>query len=52
MDPLKKKLVLSAQEELEALLWICFTSKYIFLSFFEKKMFDKFFFEKKCQNKI
>ena len=34
--------VLTAQEELEALLWICFTPRYIFL-IFKKKYFSRFF---------
>ena len=37
------RFVLIAQAELEALLWICFTPRYVFL-IFEEKLFFRFFF--------
>ena len=41
-----KLMVLRAQTELGALLWICFTPKYMLLIFVRKKHFDIFFAEK------
>ena len=43
-----KSTFLATQEELEALLWICFTPRIVFLSFEGKT----FFFEKKSSKKI
>ena len=44
-----KSTFLAAQEELEALLWICFTSRKVLLIFEEKTFFDFVFVEKKIR---
>ena len=46
-----KTLYLSAQEELDALLWVCFTPSIIFLIFGVKKNLGFFFAEKKSAEK-
>ena len=46
-----KSRFLATQEELEALLWICFTSRMTLLIFEEKIFFGFFFVEKKSDEK-